>query len=73
METLEMDIKQTVNDILASGLTQQELADLVPCSQATICAYANGDRGARPSLQIGLRLSELHKERCAQPSSSLSK
>ncbi|MBP2666959.1 MAG: hypothetical protein H6Q76_1939 [Firmicutes bacterium] len=61
-----MDTKQKVNDLLDSGLTQQELAKLVPCSQSAISAYANGDRGARPSYQIGKRLDELHAERCKE-------
>ena len=29
-----MDTKQTVLDLLATGITQQELADMVPCSQS---------------------------------------
>lgn len=59
-----MDIQKITNDLIDSGLTQQELADLVPCGQSTINAFSNGKRGQRPSLVIGSRLVELHKERC---------
>lgn len=60
-----MDTQKTVSDLLNTGLTQQQLADLVPCSQSTINAYLKGERGARPSWEIGQRLNDLHQERCA--------
>jgi transcriptional regulator with XRE-family HTH domain len=60
-----MDTKKITNELLATGLTEQELADLVRCSQPTINAFRHGTRGARPSMQIGTKLLELHKERCA--------
>jgi transcriptional regulator with XRE-family HTH domain len=59
-----MDTQKITSDLIASGLTQQQLADLVPCAQSTIAAYLAGTRGARPSKQIGDRLEELHAERC---------
>lgn len=59
-----MDTKKITSDLLASGLTQQELADLVPCGQSTIAAYLAGTRGSRPSKQIGDRLEQLHADRC---------
>ena len=59
-----MDTQKITSELLASGLTQQELADLVPCGQSTIAAYLAGTRGSRPSMQIGGRLEQLHKERC---------
>lgn len=52
-------------ELIATGLTQQELAALVPCSQSTISHLVNGSRGARPTMQIGARLLDLHKERVA--------
>jgi len=61
-----MDTQKITADLLASGLTQQELADLVPCGQSTIAAYLSGTRGSRPSKQIGDRLEELHAERCSE-------
>jgi transcriptional regulator with XRE-family HTH domain len=60
---IALDIKQIVSDLLATGLTQQQLADLAQCSQAAINAFLKGNRGSRPSLVIGQRLIELHKER----------
>lgn len=60
-----MDTQKITSDLLASGLTQQELADLVPCGQSTIAAYLAGTRGSRPSKQIGDRLEALHAERCS--------
>jgi transcriptional regulator with XRE-family HTH domain len=65
-----MDTKKITNEMLATGITQQELADRVPCSQSTINAFASGKRGSRPTLVIGLRLLELHAEICG-PKDSL--
>lgn len=59
-----MDTQKITRDLLESGLTQQELADLVPCGQSTIAAYLAGTRGARLSKAIGDRLEALHAERC---------
>lgn len=58
-----MDFQKITSELIATGLTQQELAGLVPCSQPTISAFLMGTRGSRPSLQIGTRLLELHKDR----------
>lgn len=58
-----MDFQKITCELIATGLTQQQLADLVPCSQPTISAFLKGSRGARPSLKIGLRLLALHRER----------
>ena len=62
-----MDTQKITSDLIKSGLTQQQLADLVPCGQSTIAAYLKGTRGARPSKVIGDRLEELHAERCDGP------
>ncbi|WP_369064894.1 helix-turn-helix domain-containing protein [Burkholderia gladioli] len=62
-----MDIQHAVADLLGSGLTQSQLAGLVPCSQSLISALLRGARGARVSYTIACRLVELHAERCAQP------
>lgn len=59
-----MDMQKIVSDLLATELTQAQLAELVPCSQATINAFLHGDRGKRPSFAIGLRLNNLHTKRC---------
>lgn len=62
-----MDPQKITQDLLATGLTQQQLADLALCSQSTINAFAGGRRGLRPSLAIGMRLLALHQDRCTPP------
>ena len=59
-----MDAKTITSEILASGLTQQELAEKVPCSQSLISALIRGERGTRLSFQIGQSLLKIHKQRC---------
>lgn len=59
-----MDTQKITQDLLSTGLTQQQLANLASCSQSAINAFASGKRGSRPSLSIGLRLLALHQERC---------
>jgi len=58
-----MDIQKITAELIATGLTQEALATLVPCSQPTISAFLKGSRGSRPSLLIGNRLLELHRDR----------
>lgn len=60
-----MNIQNVIAELRATGLTQQALADLVPCSQSTINAYENGTRAIRPSFAIVSKLLELHAARCA--------
>lgn len=60
-----MDIQKITAELIATGLTQQELAGLVPCSQPTISHFLKGSRGARPTMLIGSRLLDLHRERVA--------
>ncbi len=55
---------QTIVAELLTNLTQQALADMVPCSQSAIASFLSGKRGKRPSLAIGMRLLELHSEHC---------
>lgn len=62
-----MDIQKAVADLLDSGLTQSQLAGLVPCSQSLISALLRGARGTRVSYVIASRLMELHAERCNEP------
>lgn len=70
-DNLLMDTKLIVSDLLATDLSQQQLADLIPCSQSLIAAYANGHRGKRPTMLIGNRLIELHKQRCKKTKQSI--
>lgn len=62
-DNTSMDMQKITSELIDTGLTQQELAVLVPCSQSTISAFLNGNRGSRPSLVIGHRLLQLHQER----------
>jgi transcriptional regulator with XRE-family HTH domain len=62
-----MDTQKITLDLLATGLTQQELAALVPCSQSLIAAFASGARGKQPSMVIGNSLLKLHRSRCTKP------
>lgn len=59
-----MTPKTTVAEILATGLTQIELAGLVPCSQSAISSLLTGARGDRISKALGDRLEAIHLERC---------
>lgn len=61
-----MDTKKITSELLASGLTQQELADKAGCSQSLISALVRGERGARLSFEIGSSLLNLHKRRCSK-------
>lgn len=59
-----MKTQKVVSDLLGSGLTQEQLADLMGCAQSTVSAFLNGKRGARVSHAIGTCLLTLHAERC---------
>jgi predicted transcriptional regulator len=59
-----MDTKKYTSDLIATGLTQQELADRLECSQSTIAAYLNGTRGRNLSKAIGDKLERLHRKLC---------
>jgi predicted transcriptional regulator len=61
-----MNIQKIISELLSSGLTQQELASLVPCSQSLISALLRGERGSRLSFQVGQGLMDIHRKRCAQ-------
>ena len=50
--------------ILASGITQCELAKMIKCSQPTIATYAAGTRGENISMRFGVALDEVYKKQC---------
>lgn len=50
-----------VNDLREEGLTQQQIADAVPCSQNYISNISKGICGKRPSHDIAQGLLALHK------------
>lgn len=56
-----MDTQKTVLEILATGMTQQQLADAVPCSQSTINHLKSGLRGGHTTFEIGAALLAIHK------------
>ncbi|KVV50143.1 hypothetical protein WK90_32635 [Burkholderia cepacia] len=58
-----MDIQIAITELLRSGLTQTQLAGMIPCSQSLVSAFLNGTRGARTSHKIASRIVELHGER----------
>jgi predicted transcriptional regulator len=60
-----MNPQTIVADILATGLTQTQLAKLVPCSQSQISSLLTGARGNRISKEIGDSLERLHVELCS--------
>jgi hypothetical protein len=62
-----MTYQITVDEILATGLTQAQLASIVPCSQTAISSLRTGLRGKRISKFLGDRLDQIHKERCTPP------
>tara|TARA_R110001599_G_scaffold171353_1_gene362409 strand:+ start:433508 stop:433729 length:222 start_codon:yes stop_codon:yes gene_type:complete len=63
-----MDTKKIVEELLATGLTQAQLAELVPCSQSLIAAFVGGSRGKQTSFVIVDRLQKLHAMRCDEQS-----
>jgi len=58
-----MDIQIAITELLQSGLTQTQLAGMIPCSQSLVSALLNGTRGARTSHTIASRIGELHGAR----------
>jgi hypothetical protein len=61
-----MDIQKTVLSLLDTGLTQKQLAVLVPCSPALIQKFSDGTRGSRPSFAIATSLAKLHIDMCVK-------
>jgi len=61
-----MDSQKTVSALLATGLTQIELAALVPCGQSTISSLKNGTRGVRISHKLACRLEAVYDAVCGE-------
>ena len=62
-----MNIQQTINELLASGMTQSEIASEIGKTQAYVSFLANGKNGASPSYDLVVRLQAL-RLRKFQPS-----
>lgn len=58
-----MDWKELIGDLLATGLTQRQLAALCNCGQSTIADIHRGATG-EPKHALGERLRALHKKMC---------
>lgn len=54
---------EIIGDIVASGMTQQEIAALVGTSQGHVSDILRGRRGKRVSFEIATRILALHKRR----------
>ena len=57
-----MNWQSMINEILATGMLQQELAKKLDCGQAYISDLSNGKRGKRVSYDLGVRIISLHRE-----------
>lgn len=57
-----MDIQTIVTEILSTGMTQQTLANMVPCSQNLISGYFTGRRGKQISMNKYMSLLAIHKK-----------
>lgn len=59
-----MDLQRIVSEILASGLSQAELAERLAVEQPTVSRYLRGETKVC-GYPIGVRLMRLHK-RCVK-------
>lgn len=58
-----MNWKALIEDLLKTGMTQNEIAVLVGCRQGYVSDVLNGRRGKSLSYEIGSRLIALHADR----------
>lgn len=56
-----MNWKTLISDLIASGLTQAQIAERVGCSQATVSELMNG-KTETPNFALGTALVALHKK-----------
>lgn len=59
---------QIVNDIRAAGMTQVEIARAVCATQSTISELSTGKHGGRLSFEVGAKLADLWRKKCAKGS-----
>jgi transcriptional regulator with XRE-family HTH domain len=64
---LPMNWKTLIQDLKDRGLTQEEIAAHVGCSQNYVSDLYNGKRGQALSYELGQRLVALHKTATATP------
>lgn len=58
--------EKIISDLIASGLTQREIASRVGISQAHVSDLSLGRRGKRIGFEVGKALSDLHEHRCGK-------
>lgn len=56
-----MNWQQMVKDLLESGYTQVQLAERLKCTQSTVSGMASGERGIRPSWELGEEIIKAHR------------
>ena len=60
---MQTNTQKITQEILATGMTQAELAKEVGCTQGLISAYVLGNRGKTPKYTTYARLLEIYAER----------
>jgi predicted transcriptional regulator len=60
-----MNWKTTIQDLIESGLTQNQIAEMAETGQSHISSLLRGDR-KQPGWSLGDRLLSLHRERCGK-------
>lgn len=55
-----------ITELLETGLTQQQLADLLGVTQGLISAIFRGAHGSRPSFEMMQKVLALYAERVAE-------
>lgn len=60
-----MDWKKLIADLAASGMTQTEIGAAIGVSQGRI-GQVIGGKGATFKYETGVRLVELHRQRCSE-------
>ena len=58
-----MDWKKIISEIVATGMTQSEIAKEIDIKQPSVSAIASGET-ADPKWSTARRLLDLHKRRC---------
>lgn len=56
-----MNWQKMIQEMLAAGLQQQQLAEQLQCGQSHISDLYNGKRGKRVSYDLGIRIVDLHR------------
>lgn len=60
--------EKIVSDLVSTGLTEKQIADLVGSSQSSINRLRHGKH--TPQWPLGDSLVKLHHERCKQPAAA---